>query len=58
MLYRSPDLFGAGHGNDMLTPVLACLVDAAQRQVLFMDTMRQRGNQYYRNIAPRRCRMC
>ncbi len=51
MLYRTPDLFGAGHDNDMLTPVLACLVDAAQRQVLFMDTMRERGNQYLEHRA-------
>jgi pimeloyl-ACP methyl ester carboxylesterase len=51
MLYRTPDSFGAGHDNDTLKPVLACLVDAAQRQVLFMDTMRQRGNQYLEHRA-------
>ena len=51
MLYRTPDSFGAGHDKDMLTPVLAYLVDAAQRQVLFMDTMRQRGNQYLEHCA-------
>ena len=46
MLYRTPDLFGAGHDNDVLTPAIAYLGDAAQRQVLFWDVMRQRGNQY------------
>ncbi len=51
MLYRTPDSFGAGHDKDMLTPVLAYLADAAQRQVLFMDTMRQRGNQYLEYCA-------
>lgn len=35
----------------MLTPAFAYLVDAAQRQVLFMDTMRERGNQYLEHCA-------
>ena len=51
MLYRTPDSFGAGHDNDLLTPAIAYLGDAAQRQVLFMDTMRQRGNQYLEHCA-------
>ena len=33
-------------GLDALNPGLAYLIDAAQRQVLFWDAMRQRGNQY------------
>jgi pimeloyl-ACP methyl ester carboxylesterase len=51
MLYRNPDSPGAGHDNNVLTPALAYLVDAAQRQVLFMDAMRQRGNQYLEHCA-------
>ena len=51
MLYRNPDSPGAGHDNNVLTPALAYLVDAAQRQVLFMDAMRERGNQYLEHCA-------
>src|SRR5271166_4431707 len=51
MLNRNPDSSGAGHDNNMLTPALGYLVDAAQRQVLFMDAMRERGNQYLEHCA-------
>ncbi len=36
---------------DPLNPALAYMVDAAQRQVLFWDAMRQRGNQYREHRA-------
>ena len=32
-------------------PVTEYLVDAAQRTVLFLDVMRQRGNQYREHMA-------
>ncbi len=42
----------SGSGNlQSLNPALDYIVDAAQRQVLFWDTMRQRGNQYREHIA-------
>ncbi len=34
-----------------LNPALDYIIDAAQRQVLFWDAMRQRGNQYREHIA-------
>jgi pimeloyl-ACP methyl ester carboxylesterase len=41
-----------GDGSlDVLNPALGYLIDAAQRQVLFWDTMRQRGNQYREHAA-------
>ncbi len=36
---------------NMLQPALDYMIDAAQRQVLFWDTMRERGNQYRENAA-------
>ncbi len=40
----------AGHppGGD---PLMQYLVDAAQRTILYWDTMRRRGNQYHRHMA-------
>ncbi len=38
-------------GLNALNPALAYLIDAAQRQVLFWDAMRQRGNQYREHRA-------
>ncbi len=35
----------------MFAPVFEYLVDAAQRSVLFLDVMRQRGNQYREHLA-------
>ncbi len=35
-------------GSDPLTPYL---IDAAQRTILYLDTMRRRGNQYHRHMA-------
>src|SRR5271166_1917072 len=35
----------------VLNPALSYLIDAAQRQVLFWDTMRQRGNRYQEQAA-------
>ena len=51
MLYRTPDSSDARHDNNLLTPALGYLVDVAQRQVLFMDTMRERGNRYLEHCA-------
>ncbi|MGO9868103.1 MAG: DUF3141 domain-containing protein, partial [Rhodomicrobium sp.] len=38
-------------GVNALNAALAYLIDAAQRQVLFWDAMRQRGNQYREHRA-------
>jgi Protein of unknown function (DUF3141) len=35
----------------MFAPAFEYLVDAAQRSVLFLDVMRQRGNQYREHLA-------
>src|SRR3954452_156492 len=35
----------------MSNPASEYLIDAAQRTVLFLDTMRQRGNQYNEHLA-------
>jgi hypothetical protein len=35
----------------IFTPVMDCMIDAAQRGVLFCDVMRQRGNQYRERLA-------
>ena len=38
-------------------PAIEYLVDAAQRNILFWDVMRQRGNQYREHTAPKQRRM-
>jgi hypothetical protein len=38
-------------GFDALNPAVSYVVDAVQRQMLFWDTMRQRGNQYREHAA-------
>jgi len=35
----------------LANPAAEYFIDAAQRSILFLDTMRQRGNQYYEHIA-------
>jgi pimeloyl-ACP methyl ester carboxylesterase len=51
VMFPSPQA-SFGNGNlDALNPPLAYFVDAAQRQLLFWDTMRQRGNQYREYMA-------
>jgi len=35
----------------IFSPALEYMVDAAQRSVLFLDVMRQRGNQYHEHLA-------
>jgi pimeloyl-ACP methyl ester carboxylesterase len=52
VMSSSPDKTSAGSGSlEALNPALSYLVDAAQRQVLFWDTMRRRGNQYREHLA-------
>jgi pimeloyl-ACP methyl ester carboxylesterase len=41
----SPQIFGP------FAPALEYMVDAAQRSILFLDVMRQRGNQYHEHMA-------
>ena len=38
-------------GCGLFEPALAYCIDAIQRQVLFLDTMRQRGNQYHEHCS-------
>src|SRR5436305_15253875 len=46
-----------GLGHDLapafgpFAPAFEYLIDAAQRQILFWDVMRQRGNQYHEHLA-------
>jgi len=35
----------------LANPAAEYVIDAAQRSILFLDTMRQRGNQYYEHLA-------
>ena len=37
--------------SDPLAAATEYMVDAAQRSVLFLDVMRQRGNQYHEHMA-------
>ena len=41
----APDFFG------FFAPLADYMVDAAQRSILFLDVMRQRGNQYREHMA-------
>ncbi|MBO0716212.1 MAG: DUF3141 domain-containing protein [Rhizobiales bacterium] len=43
----------AGPALGLFGPAIDYLVDAAQRSVLFLDVMRQRGNQYREHLAER-----
>src|ERR1700751_2639112 len=43
----------AGPALGFFGPAIDYLVDAAQRSALFLDVMRQRGNQYREHLAER-----
>ena len=36
---------------DLFAPAIEYFVDAAERNILFLDVMRQRGNQYREHLA-------
>jgi pimeloyl-ACP methyl ester carboxylesterase len=48
---KTPGAIGSALSWGMFGPAMDYFVDAAQRNVLFWDVMRQRGNQYREHIA-------
>src|ERR1700739_1018400 len=48
-----PSSVGAAFASPfgMFAPAMAFMIDTAQRNVLFLDVMRQRGNQYREHMA-------
>src|SRR5262245_49404911 len=48
---HSPSTAATAPALGMFGPLADYLVDAAQRSVLFWDTLRQRGNQYREHLA-------